>query len=188
MIKANLHSVQIVRCSRTRLCDHPPWVRRFWLIKQATPEWIDGGIARHNRTLSRTGVHADRSRRWPDLRDPADCRSRHLAVRPGCTGCWEDCSASVLAPSWSLEHRRDGAGMRVVLDVGRAGVPDDGLSRTRLVKRPFQRCDSRVLTRQLDIETSETRRVQLIAKSSSTLQTLSAAAGPQGENWLLLPG
>jgi hypothetical protein len=29
----------------------------------------------------------------------------------------------------------------------------------------FQRCDSRVLTRQLDIETSETRRVQLIAKS-----------------------
>jgi hypothetical protein len=100
----------------------------------------------------------------------------------------EDCSASVLAPSWSLEHRRDGAGMRVVLDVGRAGVPDDGLSRTRLVKRPFQRCDSRVLTRQLDIETSETRRVQLIAKSSSTLQTLSAAAGPQGENWLLLPG
>jgi hypothetical protein len=34
---------------------------------------------------------------------------------------------------------RDGAGMRVVLDVGRAGVPGDGLSRTRLVKLPAVR-------------------------------------------------
>jgi hypothetical protein len=34
---------------------------------------------------------------------------------------------------------RDGAGRRVVLDVGRAGVPGDGLSRTRLVKLPAVR-------------------------------------------------
>ena len=52
----------------------------------------------------------------------------------------------------------------------------------------FQRCDSRVLTRQLDIETSETRRVQLIAKSVKHPANAIGCRRAAGREWLLLPG
>jgi hypothetical protein len=78
--------------------------------------------------------------------------------------------------------------MRVVLDVGRAGVRGDGLSRMRLVKRPFQRCDSRVLTRQLDIETSEPSASNSSRSPSSTPANAIGCRRAAGREWLILPG
>src|SRR4029453_664872 len=98
-----------------------------------TPEWIDGGCAPHHRSPSRTGVHGDRPpRRFFDRGDPADCGRRRLPYGLPLHGFLGGLLGVGLGAFLVTGGWRDGAGMRVVLDVGRAGVP----GRTRLVKLP----------------------------------------------------
>jgi mRNA-degrading endonuclease toxin of MazEF toxin-antitoxin module len=72
--------------------------------------------------------------------------------------------------------------MRVVLDVGRAGVPGDGLSRTRLVKRPSSGATAESSPGSWISKPVNPARPTHREVRQAPLQTLSAAAGPQGEN------